>query len=87
MFSRCLSLLIAMLVQQQTGSGPFKQIPSLSPPLIQPGAAVAHRGAVSTDYRLGLRSFKAAKPVDRKTVRESLQIGLLFNCSVVPHSL
>ena len=58
MFSRCLSLLIAMVVQQQNQIGPIQaNTVAFSSSLIQPGGAVDYRGIISTDYSLGLKEF------------------------------
>lgn len=62
MFSRCLPLLIAMVVQQQNQIRPIQaNTVAFSPSLIRPGPAVAHRDIINTDYSLGLKEFQGCK--------------------------
>ena len=86
MFSRCLPLLIAMVVQQQNQIRPIQaNTVAFSPSLIRPGPAVAHRDIINTDYSLGLKEFQGCKASRQENskrksvvVVQSLSCVLLF---------
>ena len=84
MFSRCLSLLLALFQQQYQICLVQAKTVAFYFSLIWPGPAVDHRDKIHTDYSLGLKEFqgcKANRQETANTVRKSInRIGhQIFN--------
>ena len=86
MFSRCLPLLLAMVVQQQNQIRPIQaNTVAFSPSLIRPGPAVDHRDIINTDYSLGLKEFQGCKASRQEnSQRKSINRVVVQLLSCVP---